>query len=84
MSGYLINGWLFHRYQSCIPTTWRPVESSMHYQYAVALRIVASIGIALLCSVVWSALAPGNHGLGVLFGVDASPGLSRIFSQSPS
>jgi hypothetical protein len=71
VTGYLITGWLFHRYQSRTPGTWRPVESSMHYQYAVALRIVASIGIALLCSVVWSALAPGNHGLstGLGFGL---------------
>ena len=25
VTGYLITGWLFHRYQSCTPTTWRPL-----------------------------------------------------------
>jgi hypothetical protein len=56
VTGYLITGSLFHRYQSNTPATWRPVESAAHYAYAAAIRVAACIGIALLASGVWSSL----------------------------
>lgn len=38
VSGYLITGRLFHRYQSNTPATWRTVESWTHYAYAAGIR----------------------------------------------
>jgi hypothetical protein len=70
VSGYIITGRLFHRYQTRTPATWRSVESWTQYQYAAALRIGACIGIAFLGSVVWPSLPGGSSLLtGLSFGL---------------
>ena len=71
VSGYLITGRLFHRYQSNTPATWRTVESWTHYAYAAGIRIVACIGIAILYSLVRASLIGGSSGLltGLGFGL---------------
>ncbi len=48
VTGYLITGFLFHRYQAMTPKTWRATESWTHYLYAVAVRVSACIGIVVL------------------------------------
>jgi len=71
VSGYLITGRLFHRYQSTTPATWRTVESWTHYSYAAVIRIGVCIGIAILYSVVRASLPRGASGLliGLGFGL---------------
>ena len=63
-TGYLITGRLFHPYQGKTPNTWRASESWTHYQYAMAIRIAACIGIVLLYGGL-GALVP-NAGSGVI------------------
>ena len=48
MTGYVITGMLFHRYQAKTPNTWRPAESWLHYSLSSAARIFACIAIGLL------------------------------------
>ena len=52
VTGFLITGLLFHRYQALTPNTWRATESWTHYLYAVAVRICASIAIGFLYAAV--------------------------------
>ena len=48
VTGYVVTGRLFHRFQAETPATWRATESWTHYQYATAVRIGACIAIAVL------------------------------------
>ncbi len=52
VTGYLITGRFFHRYQASTPDTWRAAESWKHYSYAAVVRISASIGIGFLYAAV--------------------------------
>src|SRR5271165_2109070 len=52
VTGYLITGRLFHRYQALTPNTWRATESWTHYLSAAAVRILASIAIGFLYAAV--------------------------------
>jgi len=59
ITGYVITGLLFHRYQAQTPNTWRGAESWKHYLYSAGVRIFACIAIALL----YDAFGVGIHGL---------------------
>ena len=48
VSGYLITGRWFHRFQAHTPNTWRVSESWVNYQYSALIRIACCVGIALL------------------------------------
>jgi hypothetical protein len=48
VTGYLITGRLFHRFQARTPGTWRATESWAHYLYATGVRIAACIAMAFL------------------------------------
>jgi len=48
VTGYVITGRLFHRYQEQTPNTWRAAESYAHYLYSAGVRVLACIGIAFL------------------------------------
>ena len=48
ITGYLITGMLFHRYQARTPGTWRASESWAHYMVSMAIRIFACIAIGLV------------------------------------
>lgn len=48
ITGYVITGLVFHRYQALTPNTWRSAESWMHYLYSAGVRIFACTAIALL------------------------------------
>jgi hypothetical protein len=81
VTGYLITGRYFHRFQAETPNTWRPSESWQHYQYAALARMVACIGIALLFAALAShdfavAASPVFRGIGfggILWFVTALP-----------
>jgi hypothetical protein len=48
LTGYLITGMLFHRYQAETPGTWRASESWAHYMISMAIRVFACIAIGFL------------------------------------
>lgn len=48
VTGYLITGRLFHRYQALTPGTWRRGESWHQYLGSSAIRLAACVGIAAL------------------------------------
>ena len=48
ITGYVITGLVFHRYQAQTPNTWRSTESWTHYLYSAGVRILACTAIALL------------------------------------
>jgi hypothetical protein len=52
VTGYLITGLLFHRYQAITPQVWRATESWTHYSYAAAVRIAAACAIGFLYSAI--------------------------------
>jgi hypothetical protein len=69
VTGYVITGRLFHRYQAMTPNTWRATESWTHYLYAAAVRISASIALGFLYATVVAAspvfgLEPISRGAG--------------------
>jgi hypothetical protein len=72
VTGYLITGMLFHRYQARTPGTWRASESWAHYMVSMAIRIFACIAIGLVYGAIgtdhfgWSADVPLR---GASFGV---------------
>lgn len=57
VTGYLITGRFFHRFQARTPNTWRRNESWTQYLYASSVRIVACIAVALLY-VVFRSVSP--------------------------
>jgi hypothetical protein len=48
ITGYVITGLVFHRYQAQTPNTWRSAESWTRYLYSAGVRILACTAIALL------------------------------------
>ena len=40
ITGYVITGLVFHRYQAQTPNTWRSAESWTHYLYSAGVRIL--------------------------------------------
>ena len=57
ITGYLITGRLFHRYQARTPNTWRASESWTHYLYSAVVRLLSCLAIAFLYDV-FGASAP--------------------------
>jgi hypothetical protein len=57
ITGFVITGMLFHRFQAETPNTWRAPESWTHYSLSAAIRLVACIAIAL----VYAGIGTGNY-----------------------
>jgi Na+/melibiose symporter-like transporter len=71
ITGYLITGRLFHGYQARTPNTWRTSESWNLYLYSAGVRVLSSLAIALLYSVIGArttALIGGAISSGATFG----------------
>jgi hypothetical protein len=58
VTGYLITGRVFHRYQARTPHTWRTGESWMDYTNAALLRIAGCMAVGALYVVLAPGLAP--------------------------
>jgi hypothetical protein len=72
ITGYIITGLVFHRYQAQTPNTWRIAESWTHYLYSAGIRIFACTAIALLYNASGATithLATGAIPNGTIFGV---------------
>jgi hypothetical protein len=48
MTGYLISGRIFHKYQAQTPNTWRAGESWAHYSYSAGVRLLSCLAIVIL------------------------------------
>ena len=71
VSGYVITGRWFHRFQSQTPNTWRASESWVHYQYAALIRLLVCIGVAYAFAALTNQAIPVSSSAayrGVLFG----------------
>lgn len=71
MTGYIIVGRIFHKYQALTPATWRKTEGWLHYQISSAIRLAACLGIGALyaaCETSLPHFAGGAIVHGVLFG----------------
>lgn len=60
VTGYLITGHTFHRYQAMTPNTWRGAESWAHYVYAMTLRLFTCTAIGFMYCLV-GAKSPFFH-----------------------
>jgi hypothetical protein len=58
LTGYIVTGRWFHRYQALTPHTWRASESWLHYLAASGARGGATIGIGYA----YAACAPAAAG----------------------
>jgi hypothetical protein len=68
-TGFLITGWLFHRYQALTPATWRG-ESWGRHGAAMLLQAFAGAGLGWLCMLVGA--PPADT---VLLGLIAAAGI---------
>lgn len=69
MTGYLITGRLFHRYQARTPNTWRVSESWTHYLYSAGVRLLSCLAIALLYEAFAARAPDGAISSAAIFGV---------------
>jgi len=73
LTGWLIIGNLFHRYQRLTPETWRP-EGPKQYAMSSVVQVVAGAAVGLLFFVTGSASSLGQAGWlvrGLVFGSTA-------------
>src|SRR5450432_303369 len=66
ITGYLITGRLFHKFQTRTPNTWRATESWGHYLYSSVIRLFSCLAIVLFYAAC-SAMVPAIFG-STLFG----------------
>jgi len=72
LTGWLINGRLFHAFQAMTPGTWRAAEGAAHYTASALLRVFACIQIAFAFGALNGAALLAGHGWavsGLLFGL---------------